>query len=196
MMSHRKAARKPKPTVKPDRADGSQPSPMRRELEAQRRAEGGPEPVVDAPSGPPRKPPHQRERELPPPEVTDTEFNPIRIDGVKEIPLYNPLEAPVTFQHSGLFWTIPPKGIALVTPEAAVYAVGLDNVGGRLLGMGVRRLYCNEPRFYPFAQKVGIPWYEWVEKRNRIVKQIADEIGRGNPYIEELQKLEIPTAPE
>jgi hypothetical protein len=190
MPSRKKTAAK----KKSDAPDGSRPSPIREELETERKASGGPEPIVEAEpkvEPPLQKPPHQSE--LPPPEVGDDgEFNPIRVDGKDEVPLYNPCEAPVTFQYGGLFWTLPIKGIGLVSKTASIYAVGEDNCGGRLSKLGVRRLYCNEPRFYPFAAKACMPWYEWVEKRNAVVKQMADMIAAGNPYIEELQKLEIP----
>jgi hypothetical protein len=148
MASRKKTAAK---KSKPDAPDGSRPSPIREELEAERKASGGPEPIVEASAEPKAEPPLKRpshQRELPPPEVGDG--------------------------------------------DEFIYAVGEDNCGGRLSKLGVRRLYCNEPRFYSFAAQACMPWYEWVEKRNAVVKQMADSVAAGNPYIEELQKLEIP----
>jgi hypothetical protein len=188
MSTKKKAARKAKKPEAAEVAVGGI-SPFREEIA---REQGTPIPITP-PEPPPPPPPPPVDPEPPPPAAKESgEVDPIRIDGKEEIPIYNPNEAPVSWQYGGLFWTVRGKGIDVVPLEAANYAVGEDNTGGRLSGVGLRRLYCDEPRFREFAAKACMPWYEWIEKRNAVVKKMAESVASGNPHIEELKKIEIP----
>lgn len=118
------------------------------------------------------EPEAEEEEPEPPPVVKPAVDLRAPVDGM--VPMYNPTDAPIGVPYNGRSYVVRAQGVDLVHEQAAVLAVGVDNHGGTLSKIGLRRLYWPEERFAAAAKKDRLPLEVWVQRRNAGVKMLAD----------------------
>jgi hypothetical protein len=178
---------KPKPTPKPKPKPVPAPKPVRHRRKPMDEDEtpvpdAAKEPDIDdldeAETTPAELPDEDDEEEGDEPPAGD-DIDPVTLEK-GETALYNPLATPITFAWDSVPYTLPARGIAAVPDGAADQLCGVENSGGTMSRLGVRRLYKADERYALAAEEAGLTVEEYAERRNAGVCAMADEAAQKN----------------